>query len=542
MGIESPPTFNGSFKIFTVNVTSLTKDRLCSILQYAVENRVAAFALQETRHHDPHVHWAKWLAAEAGFVCAFSQVPLGHTGQSRQGGTAIFWLRSFGRHTVVRGKHRPSSSVKVIFADISFSSGYGPVDEVDPLWFSEFLDTDDAGAHRQAICFGDVNWKPGYTALVPPHFKQAFAGVIAFAGISPTRCFYTATGDPLVEYLEARPLPGICTHLATMYGFTGDFARLEPRPLYRPRRCALYSFLGSEQLDSYGDIARQVDATVPLLDSSQSLLLRWKNWHRRAESTFVAASKVELVDIVQNAERHKGSDLTFRKVAYGAKHRDNEPIPVRRLKRLHRGLTERLHTTGDIQLNMCHSCDAKRWAACNKDGFLPAITTSTAITDALQVINTALDVQLVKWSKTKRLLWKRKFSEWAKDSWKAAGHIMKPQLGSCSLSAQHIADDCQQKWSASDIDINSSVENWKALPKCENLSWRLKEDASVCCDTHNGSLIPAQSFWHDCQLCVKGASGLDGWTSTEARDICKFMPHIADELFILWRDTTLATS
>ena len=44
-----------SAKMLTLNVSLLTKSRLTSILQYALENDIIVIALQETRHRDLNV-------------------------------------------------------------------------------------------------------------------------------------------------------------------------------------------------------------------------------------------------------------------------------------------------------------------------------------------------------------------------------------------------------------------------------------------------------------------------------------------------------
>eukprot|EP00959_Pyramimonas_sp_CCMP1952_P325123 6805221-Pyramimonas_sp.AAC.1 len=67
---------SNSTRVLTINVTSLTKARLQTILENSMaDDDVNIIALQEIRQQSTHPRWIINLAKKAGFSCACSTPP-----------------------------------------------------------------------------------------------------------------------------------------------------------------------------------------------------------------------------------------------------------------------------------------------------------------------------------------------------------------------------------------------------------------------------------------------------------------------------------
>ena len=126
--------------IASINVTSLTAERLHSTLDECERGGADVLALQETRHHSQHIPWARSLAARRGWLSAFSEPPpLRANGVLGNGGTAILWRSSRGRASVHRGAYLAHHRVVAVkWSDFTVACLYGPA-QGDRDWFAESM-------------------------------------------------------------------------------------------------------------------------------------------------------------------------------------------------------------------------------------------------------------------------------------------------------------------------------------------------------------------------------------------------------------------
>jgi exonuclease III len=147
-------------RIVTVNVTTLTKDRLDTVCEYAVGIAAQVVLLQETRHYGDTA-WIKWRATQWGYRAHLSPpVDLDLRGVRNYGGTAILWLHELGKTSA-----SPSDSHRLCgrkWDDMEILSVYGPVQKPDAQFCARILRKSDE-TPGLLVAAGDWNWKPSYT-------------------------------------------------------------------------------------------------------------------------------------------------------------------------------------------------------------------------------------------------------------------------------------------------------------------------------------------------------------------------------------------
>ena len=94
---------------------------------------------------------------------------------------------------------------------------------------------------------------------------------------------------------------------------------------------------------------------LPVLSEDRSLTQRLKRWHERAERFLGLAVATCWAEQERKAERAKGSLPTARPTSPPPAHCLEESMAMRRLKRLHRKLAERVRYHGAENEGLCDS-------------------------------------------------------------------------------------------------------------------------------------------------------------------------------------------
>ena len=165
----------------SANVTSLTSDRLTSVLDLAEVHGIDLIALQETRHPSDGYPWAASMAAKKGWRIQWSRgSSLDRRGKPTNGGCALLWRRTLGKSTEIKvnvasdAQHRTAAR-RFAFADVVVA--YGNAKRADTEWFSALLEgglgSSSHGAVRPRVVLGDFNWKVPYGKILPEEWCQA---------------------------------------------------------------------------------------------------------------------------------------------------------------------------------------------------------------------------------------------------------------------------------------------------------------------------------------------------------------------------------
>ena len=313
-------------------------------------------ALQETRHYDQNVAWAKRVALQYGYNASFSPVP------NRQGGTALLWKRSLGRCAEVPWpnpesfeQHRRHTRN---WEEMTITSAYGPCSEPDEQWLSNTCSHHDTNTQKTIVYVGDFNWRKPYDGLThdlhhgPPTCTTTM-------NTAPTRIL----ANRPISCVESLPMPGIPHHYLVTYDIEDGLDisdQSDPEPPLRPRRCAQYRWTLRENddddmvlINEQHALEAELNQTVPSAPSEASLSERWRNWHSRCETRFQIAERMGYCTKLQPAERTKGLLSfcdNFKQVDNRPPHFKNQSLTIRRLRRVHRAISDRLyHSDADDQ-------------------------------------------------------------------------------------------------------------------------------------------------------------------------------------------------
>ena len=242
-------------RLATINVTKLTKDRLLDVLTFALQHDVHLVCLQETRHYDKSVTWAKATLAKFGWSATFSDPPPPDNHNSvTNGGTAILWDSSLGRASPFLLETKvPHRSVALRFCDFAVTSVYGNAHIADSDWLDSVLLS--CPPKCPNFVLGDLNWKGSLSKSLFHRWHLAPVISTTADDTSPTRCIANTT----VDTLDTDHVPGIPHHKFVCYTAPIIVNGCSPQQL-RERRCALYSWVRNSPFDadsaSHADSAR----------------------------------------------------------------------------------------------------------------------------------------------------------------------------------------------------------------------------------------------------------------------------------------------
>ena len=231
---------------------------------------------------------------------------------------------------------------------MSITSAYGPSQEPDEEWMSNTCSHHDANTHDPIIYVGDFNWRDSYSALTHDLYHGP-PTCTTIANTAPTRIL----ANRPISYVDSSPMPGIHHHLVT-YDIqdglaTSDTSEHDPR--LRPRLCAQYRWTLREDdeddmvlINDRHELEAELNTTMPLPPPEASLSDRWHNWHARCEARLEIAERLGFCTKIRPSERSKGFlsfANTFKHVDQCPKHFRNQSLANRRLRRVHRAVSDR---------------------------------------------------------------------------------------------------------------------------------------------------------------------------------------------------------
>ena len=492
----------------------------------AAEIGADVVCLQETRHHAGGARWAAARLIKEGWRSHWSvPPPPGPLHSLSPGGTSIFWKHSLGRSSPL-----PSSDHRLCgrrFAFGTISSIYGPASRADVGWLTNTLHSIEESSPSWHVCIGDYNWRPPYNVVATAGWSSAAAiPTTANGHTSPTRGLALRTG---VEVSGTQHLLGIPHHLGVAYHISCSPAR-QP-PLQRLRRTAVYEWNGSPSATECHCLQAAADS-VTLQDASAPLGRQWTAWHRRAEATFVQAAALGLATVERPAERCKGSAPSTRNADRGPRHHREEAVPLRRLRRLHRALTEECRRHDSLSHALSPSL-ARRHQQAFLDNLVPdSGQPPRTLSEALDFVNAGV----THWTRCARAqehaAWKRRFAVWSNAVFAAAKPVLHPADLPPTFSSSDMAETWRQHWAPA----NDHGSNW-----ARNWIQAAADSDSAGCPAPEWQPPSRESFVEAMTTC-KGSAGLDGWHSQELRALAKFAPWLCEELYNLWVATTNAAS
>ena len=566
-GNTPPPHSHASnIRCGSINVTVLNKARLGEIIQCALDNDLDVVVLSETRHHTEGMTWAKTNLKKFHWNCRFSEPPpLNRANVVRQGGTAVLWKRVLGRCSPIYAQtsetHR---SIGTRFATFGIISVYGHASHADTDWLSSILRS--APTDVPVLLLGDLNWKPKLNDCIVLPWIPSTPTPTTTANTTPTRAIFTAGSE--VTSLGCQFLPGINYHglWNLVFSFHAPTSADKAKPMLRPHVCANYAWKNDDAyLDIWHPIVAQindelprpppVDTSLSAIPLAHALQKHWQSWHKRAERAWQLAVETDLATCSQKSEREKGSKLTLRPQARGAAHRAPQTIVERRLRRLHRAVAERVrqHTPLDAKLNFS---DGNRFHRAMTDGILPLLHDVPTIGESLDIISRALKKHNDEQCQVQTGNFARQFSRWNNDIWKPASCVLKPQTLFPQFTATQMADDWSKVWCPPDHDATHVCDAWRDFadstslpqpPSGNTTTWAPETTATTvpAPETNPAPTTPASDHhfpdyfdFHNACLTCHGSCGDDGWLASELKDIVRFMPFLADELYELWLATT----
>ena len=401
---------------------------------------------------------------------------------------------------------------------MTITSAYGPNSEPDEEWLSATCSHHDASTQKTIVYVGDFNWRKSYDCLThdlhhgPPTCTTT-------QNTAPTRIL----ANRPISCVESMPMPGIPHHYLVTYDIEDGLDisdQGDSDPSLRPRRCAHYRWTLRDEdedemvlINEHHALETELNQTVPLVSSEASLAQRWHNWHARCETRFQIAERLGYTTTLRPAERTKGLlsfSETFKKVGNRPPHFQNQSLANRRLRRVHRAITDRLyHADADDQPP---PRDSRRLQQLVSDGLLPENAHISTIGDAITTLSQAISAEDQKEARFRSKIFQDKIAQSARMPWKEVNQCLKPTPPPTCTSEQ-MRQQFAELWAPTDHDPNDDTfaDNWtnyaSASPPPAN---DVDHDLPTIADLHD-ELIKA-----------KGACGLDGWTSQEARDLARY--------------------
>ena len=509
----------------TLNVTVLTKARLEELLHLPELAQTQVLLLQELRHHVRNPPWVRRVAAAAGWVSTTSDPPpRDRFGRITPGGTAVFWRRGPGRaHPLCRPEwgHRVAG---VKFDDVAYVSVYGPAGAADARWLGGIL-TDLQELGVPVFAGGDYNWRGVYEHELSEGWHLSEMIPTTVLASSPTRCLSWQAPMPVPNLTF--PVAGVPHHFLVFYDVGWQ---VQTRPATRLRRTAEYAwgpFDMEKIVQADHEIMQATNDIAPKLQEG-ALKERWDRWHLRAETAFEQAVQEKLATLARAGERAKGSAPTTRPLGAGAGHREEEPVKLRRLRRLHRRLAERLRQGDRLDADLAPEV-VRGWASATEEGLIPVDDGWPLLGNCLNVLSRAISGMEQQLRYGSILTWRGRFRRWTSDLWGAAGPTVRGPTQVPFFTADDMAADWKAVWAPAGYTDDGYVRNWMTYAAETNFPPTLKETG----------WMPSRLDFQNALLSVHGSAGFDGWTSGEIRDLARNLPVLADELFDLWTDTTL---
>lgn len=210
--------------------------------------------------------------------------------------------------------------------------------------------------------------------------------------------------------------------------------------------------------------------------------------------------------------------------ATGAKHRPQQTIFHRRLLRLHRACSEcaRHH---DLEAALLPQL-LFRINRCFSDYGAPPLLQNCSFRLAFHDLNESIQRQETLQAREKAKAWNAHFRSFTSKIWGPAKQKLRPPAPQPAFDANQMRQDWEKHWCPTVVAPNEHiVENWFSFA-----------GPAQKLPGHK----PGLPHFTSALLRSSGAAGFDGWTYTEAKILQTYLTPLADELFQLWIETTLA--
>ena len=404
----------------------------------------------------------------------------------------------------------------------TIASVYGPADRPDLPWFTSTLERFES--LHSSVLVGDFNWRLAYQRFLPSawtcskHFPTTVGGA---AG--PTRLVSHKRASPEAP-CEVTPLPGIPHHAATLWEVQWVFVC--PQSPARILRCAQYTPLRDptpQELERF-EACCKVDVNF----SDSTLEDSLANWHARAEEVFKQALSSGVVACNRSAERCKGAPVTTRPALPKPLVSRNEPVALRRLRRLHRAVVEEWRRGPGAPLT---AVQKRHWSIAFRDKLFPVSASwppDQAAAPAL--VSQAITVAERNLSDANHANWRQAFQRWDVRAIKAAKAVLKPNPSPGAQTAQDLCNSWKPLFCTPDPSTAGFDEAWVSFARRSGLAPR--EPAAD---------NPGLQDFLDAVSNARGAPGLDGWTHFELKWLSRHVPGLLQELFCILRDATFGS-
>ena len=523
------PALSALLTVMSINVTALTRQRLQEALTAAEKAGCSAVALQETRHPFGGFRWANDETRKRGWRAQWSAPPPPTaTADRRQGGVAVFWRPELGKGAALPAECDDWRTCGRRWSTFSLVSAYGDASSRPrPEWLRGALGLAAGQSSDQpAAVVGDINWKPAYGAVVAEPWSTAPVVPTTTVGTAPTRA---ALRHCEAVDVRAAPLAGVPHHLAVFYTFGVPAPR--PAPAARLTRTARYDWQRPLQPPEEAVVREAAERRAadfgPCLSSDGCLELSLasglQRWHAQAEAAFRASVALGAAAVARQAERDKGTTPSSRAAAASSRHRDEESIASKRLRRLHRGLQEAWRR-GTAAHEPLPPCLQRRWLAAERDGLVgrqPA-----AMGKAADLLSRAMADQDAIAAKAAIAGWRSKFKVWTKETVREGAKRFKPGQPPLTFSAADMRDEWARHWDPSPAEGDQPLQRgraWQELAAEVELPARPQRDWAP----------PPLDDFLDVARGTRGSAGLDGWEASELHAMADHMPWLLADLLAL---------
>ena len=252
------------------------------------------------------------------------------------------------------------------------------------------------------------------------------------------------------------------------------------------------------------------------------------NWHARAEKVFKQAVSLGVVACKNSAERCKGAPVTTRPALPKPLVSRNEPVTLRRLRRLHRAVVEEWRRGPGAPLTAVQN---RHWSVAFRDKLFPVSASwPSNQAEALTLVSQAITSAERDLSDASHASWRQAFQRWDVRAIKAVKAVLKPSPPPGTQTAQNLCNSWKPLFCTPDPPTAGFGEAWVSFANRSGLAPR--EPAT---DT------PALQDFLDAVSNARGAPGLDGWTHFELKWLSRHVPGLLQELFCILRDATFGT-
>jgi hypothetical protein len=477
--------------------------------------------VSESKHYTVKPRWILQMAAANGWGALCSEPPgVSTVGHKLPGGTIIFWRRTIGKVTFHRSKDH--SRVALQTQKQTIVAVYGP-NKNCPSWVEDTLEwTDKLESTNPKVIVGDFNWKRHYQNCLLGDWEMVDNSCFGTDDdTSPSRCL---TSLCHAENVTSVGISGIPYH--RMLSFRINIQQ-KVGQRKRLRRTAGYKWIAGLPAFMVDDIVEQVNRDFPKKPEGD-LLENWLRWHRRAEECIKLAVEAGAVEVTTKAERMKGSMPTQRPVSSQAKHRQEESVALRRVRRFSRQIEQSIKENNSARVDLSPKQLSSFAWLCYARLLVPTASWP-ALGEVAGLASRAITQLEEDKTRRRQREWRQKFKHWSSEVWEPLRPLMREPAGSPGFDADTMREEWAEIWTPPNNDSRAHFEAWKQ--RAEQVAW---PKTSV-----SPNWLPTEKDLDDAIAKSGGGAGLDGWSASEIKKLLRTFRVLKLELLQLWKDTTV---